>query len=380
MVPPAATLPASPRQTELAATEAAAPRLTFIDGLRGLAILLVLLRHVYMNAYTAATPRGADLLGLGYLGVHLFLLLSGFCVSWAYVGARPRPFQVREFAVRRAGRLLPPYYFALAVSLGLALPLSLSEATRQLAAHLTMTHNLFPGTVLALNSPFWSLALECQLYLTLPPILWGFRRFGPPRTLLVILAIQTAYRIGVAHRFGTDYNALTFVLPWGVLGRDFEFALGVWAATLIGRGSLARWPAPASAGLPWAALPLAGAGLWAKHALGVTSPLTDLCWTLAFFALLLASGRAGSGLTRLFSWPPLAALGVISYSVYLTHDPLLHLLCRHLPSGVDGPARLALLLPLLALTIGLGAAYYAFIEKPAMRFFHPARRRAVKTP
>src|SRR5215208_4516862 len=125
--------------------------LTFIDGLRGIAILLVVLRHYYMAVYNDGLPRWFDALGLGYIGVHLFLVLSGFCVAWAYVGPKARPFAARDFFYRRATRILPAYYVALLIALLLSPRLLVKDYAVQVVTHLTMTHNFFEGTVLALN-------------------------------------------------------------------------------------------------------------------------------------------------------------------------------------------------------------------------------------
>jgi len=161
-------------------------RLEFIDGLRGTAVVMVILAHFYPRAYSFGLPRWADCFSLGYLGVHLFLLLSGFCVAWAYLGSPPRPFSVADFAKRRALRILPAYYVALLISAALAAPdYGAVEFARQLLVHAVMLHNLSPSTALAFNPPFWSLALECQLYVCFPLMIvaTGSRPAWPPCSL-----------------------------------------------------------------------------------------------------------------------------------------------------------------------------------------------------
>ena len=149
-----------------------------------------------MRVFEFGLPRWADIFGLGYVGVHLFLLLSGFCLSWAYVGDAPRPFKGREFLIRRATRILPAYYVAMVISAILAAPhTSALGLTWQLLTHATMTHNLFRSTVLGLNGPFWSLALECQLYVLFPLMLLGLLRIGSVGTLALVLLLQTVFRV-----------------------------------------------------------------------------------------------------------------------------------------------------------------------------------------
>lgn len=141
------------------------------------------------------------------LGVHFFLLLSGFCIAWAYVGPHARSFTSAEFAYRRATRILPPYYVALGISLALWLLVERRAPAAvfgQVLTHMTMTHNFFRSTVLELNGPFWSLALESQLYVAFPFLRLGFRRFGVIRVLALVLVVQSAFRI-----FGMRYGTAT---------------------------------------------------------------------------------------------------------------------------------------------------------------------------
>ncbi|MEZ4862768.1 MAG: acyltransferase [Caldilineaceae bacterium] len=354
-------------------------RLAFVDGLRGFAILLVLCRHYYVELYTPTLPRWADGLSLGYLGVHLFLVVSGFCIAWPYVGATPRPFAFRNFWQRRASRILPAYYVALALALVLALPMSPAAFWWQTITHLTMTHNFFATTVLALNGPFWSLALECQLYLLFPLFLAGFRRFGIFTTLFVVGIIQLMARVLIAARFGTEYSDLTFVLPWSVVGRMLEFALGMWVATVLKVGNRTLATAWWRSLLPLLTLCFAAAAIIAKRQLGVTAPLTDLFWSCSFLTLFFGASVPHTWLNQLFSWPPLVGLGVISYSVYLVHEFLLGRITdaiRHLQ--VEPLAILAGLVPAILLTIFCCCGFYYLVERPAQWYFttHRSQRNA----
>ena len=98
-------------------------RLHFVDGLRGLAMLSVLLYHCWQNGgewgWTPFGPHSVNLaapLGFGYVGVNLFLVLSGFCLYWPLTRPdRPEP-TLWAFAQKRCRRILPPYYAALLVA------------------------------------------------------------------------------------------------------------------------------------------------------------------------------------------------------------------------------------------------------------------------
>ena len=88
-----------------------------VEGLRGLAALVVVIYHVWIacgNALPADDPLWWNPLSRGYIGVHLFLVVSGFCVCWPYIG-KGQAMRLGQFAVRRALRLMPPYLVALAI-------------------------------------------------------------------------------------------------------------------------------------------------------------------------------------------------------------------------------------------------------------------------
>lgn len=362
-------------QTDRSAKVHDGSRLDFIDGLRGLAIAMVVLRHYYLGVYRTDLPRIADVLSLGYLGVSLFLLLSGFCVAWAYVGPRSRNFRWQEFAVRRATRILPAYYVALAIFIITSLPMPRNEIIWQTFTHLTMLHNLFYDTVLALRGPFWSIALESQLYVLFPLLFLGYKRFGIVKILVFIFAVQMIYRFIIAWYIGTEYNELTFVWQYSVAGRVLEFTLGFLAALLVSRRIqnqvFGRW----ATGVPVFALLSLGAAYIAKRTLGATAPLTDLFWALGFFGILLGASMHGSLLNRVLSWRPIVQLGVISYSVYLMHQLFLIPLTDYVRQTVVQPwLVLALMLPVVTVTIALCYGFYVVVEKPSLRYFSKKRR------
>lgn len=359
--------------TESPAAGSGAMRLKFLDGLRAVALLMVLVRHFYVRAYSLGLPPWSRALGLGYLGVSLFLLLSGFCVSWAYLGPKGRRFSLLEFARLRATRILPAYYVAVAIGVAITAGSSTPrEISWQVFTHVLLIHNWFPSTVMGLVGPFWSLALECQLYVLFPLLFWGFKRFGAWWTLAAVAAAQTTFR-AYALRFGTEYNDLTFVLPWSVAGRIFDFTLGMLAAFLVSHGAhtsrwRAAWPAIAVFGLPLALL--------AKSRFGVTHPLTDALWALSFFAVVLWAAT-GRWLHALLSYGPLVWLGVASYSAYLVHEmamPVVFAVLLRWDAFAHHPLYLAPLA--LALTLVPCFVFFYLVEQPAMKWFKKRKGQA----
>jgi peptidoglycan/LPS O-acetylase OafA/YrhL len=320
-------------------------RLSFIDGLRGVAMLSVLLYHCWVHTIRSpialsAGGRHLDLtapLHYGYLGVNLFLLLSGFCLTYPLAGRGQAQFRLDlgRFFRRRARRILPPYYIALAafallptVERGVraALGADVSEVPHvtagQVVTHLLMVHNFSLAWMGAINASFWTLALEWQLYMLFPVLVWGFRRWGPGRTLAAVLAITLCYRTWVYRTQDIHRLEIGYIYAYSLPGRMFEFVLGMLAALLLAglEGTPERrWVLRYLIG----AVTLGGVGLLLSHLWTPFSPVTDVIWGLAFFCLVMyGGGRSAAGRGWLDA-RPLVSLGLISYSVYLIHEPLI---------------------------------------------------------
>lgn len=336
---------------EPAVRERPTTRLVSVDALRGLAALAVVLTHLpfswqgtVANAHpVAALPRAFTVVtDYGQYGVHLFLVLSGFCIHMGWARRQLRgtdTIAFVDFWSRRLRRLYPPYFVALIASLGgmfalarlahvpLTSPASaLGYASdAQLAVDVVLlvllAQNLNGASERVGNGPFWSLALEEQLYVLYFPLLAMRRRWGWTGTLGVAAAASLAWR--AVYGF-----ADTAPVYWYLCGpaRWVEWALGAWAVEAhLGLVTLPRWasawPAVAAAALiavvlspPGHAYLLPGAGI-----------VNDLAFGFACFFLvnttcrLEREGAFAHG--RVMRW--LRRLGVMSYSLYLTHNPVM---------------------------------------------------------
>ena len=359
-----------------------APRLHYIDGLRGLAMLMVLLYHcwIFGGMWSIGPTLGghhfnvAPILGFGHIGVNLFLVLSGFCLYWPFVkGGTKREPTLWEFARKRCRRILPPYYVTLI--LFSAVPLVQALYSHDAAAshytlnwlllHALMLHNTRPEYVLSINGSLWSLALEFQLYILFPVLVEAYRRFNARGVLLTVLLVCTVYRSFLVWDHYTPDDGSGYVLAYSIFGRGFEFALGMFTALMIARWhkeqkSPLRW---ADALLPSVVIPLAV--LDGRH--GHFQALTDAMWGLLFAALLLAGSRTGTRLHHVLSHRLLVGLGLFSYSVYLIHLPLVIALgefaMHHLSNTQNVLFQLFLVIPLM---LGLGYLFHLLFERPFM--------------
>ena len=156
-------------------------RMASIDGLRGIAALSVFVFHGWL--YTMPEPSAADRSTVGDYAVHelrlglvLFFVLSGYLLSRPWFAAaldERRPPDLRRYLRARAARIAPAYYAALIGSIGLLWGLSGTPGLRlppaaELPLFFVFAQNTSPSSVMKLNPPMWSLAVEVSFYIALP--------------------------------------------------------------------------------------------------------------------------------------------------------------------------------------------------------------------
>ncbi len=354
-------------------TRSEKPHLEFIDGIRALAALFVMVCHAYFepaNGYYAG--RFMNHLGLtyGHVAVDVFIVVSGFCLMLPVTRRGGHLGSPTQFFARRARRILPPYYASLALSALFILAVAhvptgtvwdncLPLTWAQFLAHVFLIHdlplNLKGGSI---NYPLWSIAVECQVYLFMPLVVLSLRRMGAAGTLAWTIAFGVILHLASAGRLDT-------ATPW-YLGL---FALGAVAAHQ-GVQTPRRWWRPVSYIL-WVlvAAVIVGKGkqFFDSHFCFIDT-LVGLATALLMGATLGDAAGRGNGLTRALSWRPLVRVGLFSYSLYLVHAPLLHavnLLLRHTlhPSA---PVTFLLLLGASPLIVGVAYLFHLLFEKPFM--------------
>ena len=359
-----------------------------LDGLRAVAVLLVLVFHSWYKVpgYLAAgQPESSNPLDAGHTGVHLFFVLSAFLLFQPYArwlfGLQARP-SAWLFFKRRALRVGPAYWCCLFFIL-IAGSLGLSRLA-DVGIHAVFLQNLYGPSTYSLDGVFYTMAIEVQFYVTLPLLGWFcyqlVRRGGLKPGLAIAICVAGMFGIAIADK-ALSTTSLTAIPTLGTSLLTFSslpywysvFAMGM-AASAIYAYLTAVGSAPsrniATAG---SAMFAAGLALWLSlvfvPALAQSpAPLMGV----AYSSILLGVVFGWKGIRAAFEWRPLRFVGLISYSLYLWHLAVLKVLDRflvHLPLTEHVIVRL-----LLVLTFGVAFAYvsYQLTERP----FMDARRKA----
>lgn len=440
-------------RSQLPATNHGARDIPALDGLRGLAVLLVVWCHIRGFSFDANTQWLLNFKAAsGFMGLYLFFALSGFLLFLPYARAmfeHSRWPGVRRFYLRRMLRILPVFYAGLLVPLGLALLAARAGSVaggnayvfglqvpsypglRTLVPLLLLLHDLRPQTwsyVLQFNTPLWSLAVEWQYYLMLPLLALGLRalykRWGARALVFGLLSLMGYGLVVRAIAAATFYHwgyATVMQMPrpagsvltvlYGMEGKYLElFALGMLASvgyaatrglrhhgeavvTSAARRALSVATVPLLAtgaavliGLPLNLLWLHAAGLiptppqayvgrWPQEAANAWLWSVAGPWALAvcMAGLLVGALQGPHWLRRLWAWPPLRFVGLISYSLYVWHALLQHLWENLWDAHWAGQPEVLQVAGYLVLLFALAALSYRFIERPFLR----ARRETI---
>ncbi|MBW2413537.1 MAG: acyltransferase [Deltaproteobacteria bacterium] len=345
-------------------------RETALDGLRGLAATVVVIRHAF-NAVTIdpelrrqvlESPLALFLNAQG--AVQLFFVLSGYVLAMSLAGGLGGA-AVPRFFVRRVFRIHPPYVFAvlfawcasffyLQTGAGAGLTPWLRESA---AVHIGVGELalalLFPGEASGQLTVGWTLRVELIFSFLLP--------------LLVLIAVRThAWVLLVVALLG-----LWLPLSLNVAWYGIDFALGVLAYLHRERlvGLVRALPAPAAAAAGIGALALLCSPMllgWHSGVLGVLAsgfdPLSIVLMAAGSFALIVVVlARPGAG--RVLSIPPIRFLGRVSFSLYLLHHTILLLIAPI----TSRPVNFFVLMPLLlALSLVAAELSYRFVERPSI--------------
>lgn len=353
-----------------------------LDGLRGIAILLVLATHfLHLKASGPLSLWTHALARAGWIGVDLFFVLSGFLITRILVQLRAEPQRARTFYGRRALRILPAYYAYLGLSLLLIFSLVedaavLADARRHLPGLLLFGQNLGSAW---LGEPalrelrhLWSLAVEEQFYLLWPWLVWWLKPAQLARACLGLLLFCWACKLAL-WLSGADALSIYYF----TLTRMDGFAVGGFLAARLCQGEL-RLPrryalAPVLAGLFLLAVFLSQRSLPHREQAGLGALLTSAT-PLLFGGLLYQTllSPPQSWLRRALQVRWLGFFGRYSYGIYLVHfaaaSLVLLLLRPRWPALFAGNLGALLLAACgVLVSVALALALHRLVEAPALR-------------
>lgn len=351
-----------------------------LTGWRGLAALLVVLFHTWFasgspTVLPALARRGIDLtpiVSMGWIGVDIFFVLSGFVLALPAVlrdpGAPALGMTWGEFIRRRLLRVLPAYYVNLLILIPLAgyWMVPTHAGIVDAALKVTLTHNLWPVYADTINGVYWSLPVEWNFYLVMPFLLPLLARRRLVASLVAALALSLAIKL-FGYATGT-WIPIIHQLPT----RIDQFLLGMGAAA----ASVFWVPSVRVAGWMFATA-LAGLVGW-LYTFAAHFPqylMTDHWITMlgrpgASIAIAVALWASASGARvprALLANRAAVFAGLVSYSAYLWHLPILLLLVRVFGVGAasGGSTKFAVVLAAtLPCVAAVSALSYWVVERP----------------
>ena len=357
-------------------------RLESIDGLRGLACLMVLALHCWNQSGQPEWPRLAagplhltlsHIFGYGYGGVDLFFVLSGFCLSYPIMSRPDRTVDWRQYAVNRVRRILPPYWAALIMFGAFTLLIRHYRIEPFLSTHLLewpKTRQLVYAILLisvSFNATFWTLALECRWYFVLPLLILLWRKYSISSVIICAVLISVCsilmFRHAPLEKLAFLLTPLPTFLPL--------FALGMWGAKIAAAQNTTALESFLVRHIHLALV----LSFILLVALAPLSPLKFfttwervVAWAPFLFFLLIAAVH-NDKITSLLAWKPLVVVGTFSYSLYLIHEPFIdaaYRLTHHLPWSL--PWQLFFYQCILfCILIGFGYLFFLAFEKPFLR-------------
>jgi peptidoglycan/LPS O-acetylase OafA/YrhL len=373
-----------------------------LDGVRGLAILAVLLFHFVVPAHPTE-PIGAAinwLFSYGALGVDLFFVLSGFLITGILYDSRTDPSYFRNFYMRRVLRIFPLYYGVLVIVFFVvpAIPALHGTEIAGLRSHqawawlygVNIYLAIHDGWVMSYIEHFWSLAVEEQFYLVWPLVVWLLAA-KPQRFLAFSLAVALASFVGriVASLFGASSIVTTVLTPFQLDSLAIGGFIAVYLRQPGGEAATQRLIVP----MIFAGIGLLLLQFGARHFFEHVDALQSLrsgAFHLLLAALLLKAlvAPTASGWSRFFRSSSMVTLGKYSYGLYVYHHFFSYYFTKHgtvlvLASlmGSDIAALVIQALAGMAASMVIAWLSYEYFEKYFLRlkrFWHSSARASIR--
>lgn len=341
-------------------------RYEFLDALRGIAILAVMLLHFGEHGGdsgdTLIHERVWPVVQHGYLGVQLFFVISGYCITAAAYGASRKTNPVRHFMTRRIRRILPPYWASLLLVTALGL-LSVMIMNSPWDTMFPYTPGEWICNILLIQEPmqaraanmvYWSLTIELQFYLVIAAGLF-FPKYKEQWLIAVTLLFMAADHL-------TRFQFAGYVLSYWS-----QFLCGIIVFYVLTRQMQWTWTP-----LVLSTLLLIDVGLHARgyetiyqHSGRFVLPIKIL-FCMCCAAGLIALRPLDEKITRLRPVRVLTWFGLISYSLYLIHVPVGMRVFNltHRLTGLNGLNWLWASIAATALCTGFGLVFFRLFEKP----------------
>lgn len=301
-----------------------------IDSVRGIAILLVLSYHTLLVLFPGYEAKEYDKNGLliltgikaiilnfnpagqGWIGVELFLVISGFLIHLIHLKNGSK-FNLKHFFNKRFWRIYPPYFVVLLFFFLVSRDRSM-QGMKDVLSHIFLVHTLNSKTYFAINGSYWSIALECQLYLLYPVYLYLLSLLGNTKTVVLVFLFQLTSGL-IAYLY--NLNSIVF----------YGFVINYWIFWCMGAFLADRYYNDKKI--------FSKPGRWflflfllffllklffiTRYLISV--PITFSC--LAFIELVVYSNWINNSYVARRIIKLLSYIGVVSYSIYLVHQPLL---------------------------------------------------------
>lgn len=366
-----------------------------LDGLRGIAVLLVLWTHIPPGVFPDSVNYARGLVFPGYLGVDIFFVLSGFLITRILLVDREKNYPLRFFLLRRFFRIFPIYYLTLLLMACFwAVP-----GIGWCAAYLSNFYFPFQGEPNPLSHT-WSLAVEEHFYLLWPLLVY---RLSPGKSrgvalfFMIPFALVCAVLVVLSPYLGATKEWILQMRKDGTIDSDS------WTIQLIYMGSMCRFSSLALGSLfafmeGWIhrkartaffiaviAFLLGESAIQYTQFIGVRdSPMIQLIWPvirLAAFTVISGSIVMAGVTSSAIRWLPsflldnavLKWIGRVSYGLYLYHYPIFHLWGFYSTpkNELNGWSVMAG----VAVAIGVASASYLIIERPILNYAGRFRKR-----
>jgi peptidoglycan/LPS O-acetylase OafA/YrhL len=372
-----------------------------LDGLRGVAILMVILVHTFSYKGENFIGRGLEAVArAGWVGVVLFFVLSGYLITGILLDTCGKKNYLRDFYARRSLRIFPLYFIFLAFYFFLVphlpylsahLPQPSSETHIYYWAYMANMKEFFGKTAESIPplDPLWSLAVEEQVYLFWPFLFLFIPRRALPKTFISMALLSFGWR--VLTRLSAQSMDLTY--GWSIANLE-AFAIGgilAWLSREQGKRLNALVPRTTLVSGAF----LAGMVVAQRHFNFSQGPVPILTLgtsaLILFFASVigyLVTSKQEFWLSQFLSMAWLRSLGKYSYAIYLFHSIIIELLAPIIYSKSSGMTRGQSLLGAILLTILVTACSYLLgilswyiLEKPflSLKRYFPLSGQAVRT-